>query len=143
MLVRSLKQKTRLTVVICIILEDMIENSYPDLFTRPKRVRKHQILALSMRICMLSCFSHVQVFVTLWTVTHQAPLSMGFCRQSTGVSYHAVLQGIFLMQGSNLSLLRLFHWQADSLPLAPPGKPVNIHLLKCYTEKDKLINMLQ
>ena len=30
---------------------------------------------------MLSCFSHVQLFVTLWTVAHQAPLSMGFSRQ--------------------------------------------------------------
>ena len=25
--------------------------------------------------------SHVQFFVTLWTVSHQAPLSMGFSRQ--------------------------------------------------------------
>ena len=30
---------------------------------------------------MLSRFSHVQLFVTPWTVTHQAPLSMGFSRQ--------------------------------------------------------------
>ena len=26
-------------------------------------------------------FSHIQHFVTLWTVAHQAPLSMGFSRQ--------------------------------------------------------------
>ena len=26
---------------------------------------------------MLSCFSRIQLFVTLWTVAHQAPLSMG------------------------------------------------------------------
>ena len=30
---------------------------------------------------MLSCFSHVPLFVTLWTVAGQAPLSMGFPRQ--------------------------------------------------------------
>ena len=30
---------------------------------------------------MLSCFSHVQLFVTPWTIAHQAPLSMGFSRQ--------------------------------------------------------------
>ena len=30
---------------------------------------------------MLSCFSHVRLFVTPWTVAPQAPLSMGFCRQ--------------------------------------------------------------
>ena len=31
--------------------------------------------------CMLSHFSPVWLFATLWTVTHQAPLSMGFSRQ--------------------------------------------------------------
>ena len=30
---------------------------------------------------MLSCFSHVQHFETLWTVGCQAPLFMGFSRQ--------------------------------------------------------------
>ena len=30
---------------------------------------------------VLSHFSHVQLFVTLWTIAHQAPLSMGFSRQ--------------------------------------------------------------
>ena len=32
-------------------------------------------------VCVLSRFSHVQLFATLWTVVHQAPLSMGFSRQ--------------------------------------------------------------
>ena len=32
-------------------------------------------------MCILSRFSHVQLFVTLWTVTCQAPLSVGFSRQ--------------------------------------------------------------
>ena len=36
---------------------------------------------LSKYVCMLSRFSGVQLFVTLWTVAHQAPLSMGFSRQ--------------------------------------------------------------
>ena len=31
--------------------------------------------------CVLSSFSHVQLFATLWTVALQAPLSMGFTRQ--------------------------------------------------------------
>ena len=39
-----------------------------------------------------------------------------------GVGCHALLQGIFLTQGSNLHLLHLLHWQEDSLPLTPPGK---------------------
>ena len=32
-------------------------------------------------VCVLSHFSHIQPFTTLWTVAHQAPLSMGFSRQ--------------------------------------------------------------
>ena len=39
------------------------------------------------------------------------------------VHCHALLQGIFLIQGSNLHLLSLLYWQVGSLPLAPPGKP--------------------
>ena len=30
----------------------------------------------------VSCFSHVRLFVTLWTVASQTPLSMEFPRQS-------------------------------------------------------------
>ena len=32
-------------------------------------------------LCLLSCFSCVQLFANLWTVAHQAPFSMGFSRQ--------------------------------------------------------------
>ena len=78
-------------------------------------------------LCMLSHFSHVWFFVTLWTVGCQALLSMGFSRQDTGVGCHALLQGIFPTQGSNLHLC-LLHWQAGSLPLAPPrvNKPYRL-----------------
>ena len=41
---------------------------------------------------------------------------------NTGVGCHVLLQGIFLTQGSNPCLLHLVHWQAGSLPLAPPAK---------------------
>ena len=39
--------------------------------------------------CVHSHFSCVQLFATLWTVAHQAPLSMGFSRQEywSGFSY--------------------------------------------------------
>ena len=35
----------------------------------------------SLWTCVLSDFSCVRLFVTLWTVAHQVPLSMGFSRQ--------------------------------------------------------------
>ena len=31
--------------------------------------------------CLLSLFSHVQLFVTLWTIAYQSSLSMRFSRQ--------------------------------------------------------------
>ena len=37
--------------------------------------------AVPSSACMLSHFSRVRLFVTPWTVAHQAPLSMGFFRQ--------------------------------------------------------------
>ena len=43
--------------------------------------------------------------------------------KNTGMGCHALLQGIFLTQGSNPHLLCLLHWQACSLPVGPPGKP--------------------
>ena len=41
----------------------------------------------------------------------------------TGAGCHFLLQGIFLTQGSSLSLLYLLHWQAESLPLCHLGNP--------------------
>ena len=48
---------------------------------------------------------------TPWTVACQPSLCIGVPRQEHGVGYHALLQGIFLTQGSNPSLLHLLsHW---------------------------------
>ena len=43
--------------------------------------------------CQLSRFSYVQVFVTPWTVAHQAPLSMGFSRQEDWSGLSCPLSG--------------------------------------------------
>ena len=72
---------------------------------------------------MLSFFSGVQLFLTLWTVACQAPLSSGIIPgKNTGAGCHFILH-IFPTQGSNLHLLSLLHWQLGSLPLVPPGGP--------------------
>ena len=34
-----------------------------------------------MLLLLLSCLSHVRLFMTPWTAAHQAPLCTGFCRQ--------------------------------------------------------------
>ena len=50
--------------------------------TRLKRLSSSSSIArYSMCACMLSCFCLVWIFATLWTVAHQAPLSIGFSRQ--------------------------------------------------------------
>ena len=58
--------------------------------------------------------SHVWIFVTLWTIAHQAPLSMGFPRQEYWSELPFPPPRDLPDQGLNLCLLR---WQADSLPL--------------------------
>ena len=66
----------------------------------------------------------VRIFVTLWIVASQAPLSMEFSSKDTRAGCHFLLPGIFLSQGLNLCLLRLLNWQADSLPLSYLGSPL-------------------
>ena len=74
-----------------------------------------------MCACVLSHFSHGQLFATPWTVPHQAPLSKGFSRQEYWSGLPFLPPGI-LTQGLNPRLLGLLHWQVSSLPLAPSGK---------------------
>ena len=61
--------------------DSKIKNNW---FILRNKIIKNKIMMnvlLWMAKCMLSHFSHVQLFETLWDVTHQAPLSKGFFRQ--------------------------------------------------------------
>ena len=62
--------------------------------------------ARGVRACLLS---HVLLFATLWTVAHQASLSMEFPRQEYCSGLPFPPPGIFQTQGLNLCLL--FHSQ--------------------------------
>ena len=53
----------------------------------------------------------------------------------TGMGCHALLQGIFLTQGSNPRLLHLL-WQTGSLPLAPTEKSPHLSLENCKLKQD-------
>ena len=55
----------------------------------------------------------------------QTPLSMGFSMQEYWNGWPCPPSGDIPDQGSNLHLLCLLHWQAGSLPLVPPGKPLS------------------
>ena len=69
-------------------------------------------------MCVLSRFSCVQLFVTLWTIARQTSLSMGFSRQEYWSGLPFLLHGIFLTEESDPCLLSLLRFQAGSLPLA-------------------------
>ena len=91
-----------------------------------------EYLYLSCLCCVLSRFSCVLLFVTPWSVPTRLSCWRDSPGKNTGVSCHAILQGIFLTEGSNLHLLCLLHWQAGSLPLVAFGKsliPISIFLL--------------
>ena len=59
-------------------------------------------------------FSCVQLFMDPWTTDWQAPLPIGFSSQENWSGLPCPPPG---------DLPDLLHWQAGSLPLAPPGKP--------------------
>ena len=61
-------------------------------------------MRLKVKVLVIQC---VQLFVTLWTVARQAPVSVGFSRQEYWSGLHVLLQEIFPTQGSNLHLLQL------------------------------------
>ena len=77
-----------------------------------------------MHGCVLSHFSHVQLFVTPWPVAHQTCLSIGFSRQEyrSGLPYpppgDLPKPGIKPLSPASPAL------QADSLPIEPPRKPI-------------------
>ena len=81
---------------------------------------------------VLSCFSHVSLFATPWTVAHQAPVSMGLSQQE-------YWSGLPFSPPGDLSNLRIEPASPAAATLAcrfsttePPGKPSNSreHLLK-------------
>ena len=69
--------------------------------------------------------------VTLWTIAHQAPLSMEFSRQEYWSGLSCPPPGDLPHPGMESTSLMLLLWQAGSLPLVPPGKP-NIRLNLYY-----------
>ena len=72
---------------------------------------------------MLRCFICVQLFVTLWTAAHQAPLSMGFSRQEYWSGLPCPPPGDLPDLGIEPTTLASPALQADSLPTESPGKP--------------------
>ena len=63
--------------------------------------------------------------VTLWTIAHQAPPSMGFSKQEYWSGLTCTPPQIFPTPGNEPESSLSPALQADSLPTEPPGKPKN------------------
>ena len=72
---------------------------------------------------MLSHFSQVWFFVTLWAVACQGPLSMGFSRKNYWSGLPCLAPGGLPNSGIEPASLSLLHWQLGFLPPVPPEKP--------------------
>ena len=73
---------------------------------------------------MLSHFSCVQLFATLWTVACQAPLSMGFSRQEYWGGLRFPSLGDLPHPGIEPRSLMSLALAGRFFTLAPSGKPV-------------------
>ena len=84
-------------------------------------------------MCALSC---VELFTTPWTVSHQAPLSMGDSPgKNTGLGYYFHLQRIFPIQGLNLGLL---HCRQILYQLSYKRKRESEIVQSCPTPRDPM-----
>ena len=76
------------------------------------------------------CAQLLQLHLTLCNSMecgHQASLSIDFSGKNIGVGCHALLQGIFPTQGSNLCLPHLLHCRRILYPLSHLGSPLILH----------------
>ena len=86
----------------------------------------HLIICCSVCMCVHQSLSHVQIFVTPWTIACQAPLSIGFHRQDywSGFPFHP--PGIFPTR--DRTCVSYVSCIADRFFTAePPGRPSDTH----------------
>ena len=79
------------------------------------------MVTFQVKVKSLSC---VQLFATPWTVTYQAPWSMGFSRQEYWSGLPFLSPGDLPNPGIEPGSPAL---QTDALPSEPPGKPYIFH----------------
>ena len=80
-----------------------------------------------MCVCS-SCFSCIQLFVTLWSVACQAPLSTGFSKQEYWSGLPCLLPGGLPDPGIETVSVYVSCIAGDSLPNEPLGKPRYVYL---------------
>ena len=108
-----------------------------DQWNRRESPEINQCLSASL----LSCLHHFQLFTTLWTVAHQAPLSMGLSRQEYWSGFPSPPPGHLPDPGMEPAPLQLLisggFFTAEST--GKPHKPVCAKLLQsCPTVCDPM-----
>ena len=79
-------------------------------------------MCVCVRVCVLICFSHVQLFMTLWTIALQAPLLMGFSWREYWSGLPCPPPGDLPNSGIEPVSLSSPALAGRLLPLVPPGK---------------------
>ena len=86
---------------------------------------------------MLTPFSRVRLFSTLWPVVCQAPLSIGFSRQESWNGLPCPPPGNLPDAGTELESPAFPALQAESLPLSHQGSPdeysIHTHIPHTHT----------
>ena len=77
-----------------------------------------------MHAYVLNSFISVKPFATLWTVTHKASVSLGFSRQEYWIGVPCPPPEDLPDPGTEPVSLAAPALQVESLPPAPPGKPL-------------------
>ena len=75
-----------------------------------------------------SCLSHVQLFVTPWTVAHQASLYMGFSKQEHWSGLPCPPPEYLPNPGIKPTSLMSPALAVGFLPLVPPGISIHLHI---------------
>ena len=100
---------------------ELTQNSHPDISGSWQQTKWECDSHYRLCVCA-SSLSCVQLFLVLWTVARQAPLSMEFSQEENWNGLACPPPGYLPNPWIKHKSLCLLHWQAVSLPLVPLGK---------------------
>ena len=110
-------------LALALVIHSKIINFRVIASTEQKSTGKHTLLHF-LDLCVFS-YSVVSDSVMPWIVVRKSPLSMEFSRQEHWSGGPFPSLGDLPNPGIERKSLAFLHWQADSFPLASPGKTLN------------------
>ena len=109
---------------MCILVSYVGCNKSPKTYKQQNLLNNRNLFSCLSggHVCMLSHFSHGQMFVTTWAVARQAPLSMGFSRQEYWSGLPCPPPGESSRPRDQTHISYVSYWQVSPLPLTLPGR---------------------